>query len=76
MAKNVDLKRKETESSINLLRRFSRAMKMAGVLRKVRDIRYFSRNESDFKQKKAALTRLEKRKEYEKKDKLGLLMKK
>jgi len=76
MAKNAEITRKKTENNLAVLRRFSRAMKFTGVLRKVREVRYFKRQESDFKRKKGALTKIKKRKEYERKDKLGLLMNK
>lgn len=73
MATNVDIKRTKNDNNLGILRKFSRKMKQSGVLRKKRSLRYFERAVSDFKKKKNILVKLEKRKEYEKKEKMGLL---
>ncbi len=73
MATNVDIKKTKNDNNLGLLRKFSRKMKISGVLQKKRSLRYFERKVSDFKKKANALNKIEKRKEYEKKDKMGLL---
>jgi hypothetical protein len=73
MATNVDIKKTKNDNALGLLRKFSRKMKVSGVLRKKRSLRYFERAQSDFQKKQDALNKIEKRKEYEYKDKMGLL---
>ncbi len=73
MATNVDIKKTKSDNNLGLLRKFSRKVKQSGILRKKRSLRYFERATSDFKKKTNALTKGIKRKEYEKKEKMGLL---
>ena len=73
MATNVDIKRTKSDNNLGLLRKFSRKVKISGVLPKKRSLRYFDRNDSDFKKKENALNKIEKRAEYEYKEKMGLL---
>lgn len=73
MATNVDIKKTKNDNNLGLLRKFSRKVKISGVLQKKRSVRYFERNDSDFKKKENALTKIEKRKEYEHKEKMGLI---
>jgi hypothetical protein len=73
MATNVDVKKTKNDNNLGLLRKFSRKMKISGVLKKKRSLRYYSRALSDFKKKQNALIRIKKKKEYEKKEKMGLL---
>ena len=74
MATNIDIKKSKNDNPLGLLRKFSRKMKVSGVLRKKRSLRYFTREESDFRKKEDALTKLQKRKEYEHKEKMGLVV--
>lgn len=73
MATNVDIKKTKNDNNLGLLRKFSRKVKQSGVLQKKRSLRYFDRNVSDFKKKANALNKIEKRAEYEHKEKMGLL---
>lgn len=73
MATNVDIKKTKNDNNLGLLRKFSRKMKVSGVLRKKRSLRYFDRVMSDFKKKANALNKLGKKAEYEMKEKMGLL---
>ncbi len=73
MATNVDIKKTKNDNNLGLLRKFSRRVKISGVLQKKRSLRYFERNTSDFKKKANALTKIEKRNEYENKEKMGTL---
>ncbi|MFT6361204.1 MAG: hypothetical protein ACJAV6_000476 [Candidatus Paceibacteria bacterium] len=73
MATNVDIKKTKNDNNLGLLRKFSRKVKISGVLQKKRSIRYFDRTDSDFKKQENALNKIEKRKEYEHKEKMGTL---
>lgn len=73
MATNVDIKKTKNDNNLGLLRKFSRKVKISGVLQKKRSLRYFDRKISDFKKKANALNKIDKRKEYEYKEKMGLL---
>lgn len=73
MATNVDIKKTKNDNNLGLLRKFSRKVKTSGVLQKKRSLRYFDRKMSDFKKKANALNKIEKREEYEYKEKMGLL---
>lgn len=75
MAINVDIKKTKNDNNLGLLRKFSRKVKLSGVLRKKRSLRYFERSISAFKKKANALNKIQKRAEYEYKDKMGLLKK-
>jgi hypothetical protein len=66
----------EKESSQNLVRRFSKRVKMSGLLRRARKNRFRKRVKSHNMQKKSALRREEKRKDYEKMIKMGKIQEK
>jgi len=67
----LEIRKKEKESSINLVRRFSKRMKMSGILLKIRRDRFYTRKKSRQMKKKSALKREALKKEYEKLKKLG-----
>ena len=73
MTTNIKVENKGGESNANLLRRFSRRVRYSGLLNKKRGIRYYSRDESDFKQKQEALRRKRRNEEVDKLVKLGKL---
>lgn len=73
MATNVDITRSKNDNNLGLLRKFSRKVKVSGVLQKKRSLRYFERSDSDFKKKANKLNKIEKQSEYEYKEKMGLL---
>ncbi len=73
MATNVDISRTKNDNNLGLLRKFSRKVKISGVLQKKRSLRYFERNDSDFKKKANKLNKIEKKAEFEYKEKMGLL---
>jgi hypothetical protein len=60
-----------TESNANLIRRFTKRVQGAGLLRRARSLRYSTRAESDLKKKQGALKRIAKRIEIERLRKLG-----
>jgi len=69
----VEVSKNGNENTGSLLRRFSRKSQSAGLVRKVRQDRYRSRPLSEYAKKQKALKRIARRKEYEKKLKLGLV---
>jgi|AntAceMinimDraft_6_1070360.scaffolds.fasta_scaffold24424_2 hypothetical protein len=73
MATNVDIKKTKNDNNLGILRKFSRKVKISGILQKKRSLRYFDRELSSFKKKENALNKIVKRKEYEYKEKMGLL---
>ena len=73
MAINVDIKKTKNDNNLGFLRKFSRKVKISQILQKKRSGRYFERNTSDFKKKMNALNKIQKREEYEYKEKMGLL---
>lgn len=73
MATNVDIKRGKNDNNMGMLRKFSRKVKISGVLQKKRSLRYFERSDSDFKKKANKLTKIDKQAEFEHKEKMGLL---
>lgn len=73
MATNVEIERSSNENNTHAIRKFTRRVQDAGILNRVRGIRYYSRNESKYVQKKKALKSIGKRKEIETQIKLGKL---
>ena len=74
MVTNVDITKTKNDNPLGLLRKFSRKMKTSGVLRKKRSLRYFERSKSAFRKKEDALNKIQKRKEYEYKEKMGIVI--
>ena len=70
---NVEVQKTASESSLSLLRRFTKRVQGSGVLMKVRSLRYKTRNQSPLKRKMATLKSLERRAERNRLDKLGKL---
>jgi len=71
MAINVQVEKNNNESSANVMRRFTKRVQGAGIIKKVRDSRYFSRMKSENVQRTAKLKKLGKKETYEKLLKLG-----
>lgn len=67
----IEVKRKEKETPISLIRRFSRKMQQSSVLPKARSSRFNKRAKSDLQKKTDALKRIRKRKRVEYLRKLG-----
>lgn len=70
---NVEVQKTGNESSLSLLRRFSKRVQGSGVLNKVRSLRYKTRNQSTLRKKVATLKFLERQIERERLAKLGKL---
>lgn len=67
----VEVKKTAGESNANLLRRFSKRVQSAGLVKKARGLRFASRIQSPLKKKLSALHRLGKRVEMERLKKIG-----
>jgi ribosomal protein S21 len=61
MAVNVEVTKTGAESGTNLIRRFSKRVQGAGIVPRVRGIRYFSRPQSKTSRKKHALRKIARR---------------
>lgn len=68
---NVEVTKNNNENTGSLLRRFTRRVQGAGILRRVRSIRYNQRELSEYTRKKNTLKKMEKTKKIEKLKKLG-----
>ena len=68
-----EIKKQERDNPQSLVRRFSRRLKDSGIMIRARSIRFRKRKLSAFTKRKAALRRIEKRNEYERLSRLGLM---
>lgn len=71
MAINVQVEKNPNESSANVIRRFTKRVQNAGIIRRIRDNRYYSRTKSENVRKEARLKKLAKKEAYERLYKLG-----
>jgi ribosomal protein S21 len=70
-ATRVEVKRGKNESSASLIRRFSRRAQGLGVVREMRNRRYYERQKSKNVDHKRAMVSLERREAYHELVKLG-----
>ena len=70
---NVEVEKTNNESNANLIRRFTKRVQGAGILPRMRGLRYAERKASPYVKKKRTLKVLKERKEREKLIKLGKL---
>jgi len=68
---NVEVSKQGNETPASLIRRFSKRMQGAGIVRKVRKIRYAERGVSSLTRKKRALKRIDRHARLERLRKLG-----
>lgn len=71
MATNVDLTKTTNENSANLLRRFTKLFRSTNITKEIRNRRYYVRSNSDLKNKKRALRKIELTEKYDEMRKLG-----
>ncbi len=73
MAKSsvIEVVKGATETNMSVMRRFSKRVSGAGLIKKTRGARYNERPKSVLKKKMEALKRMEKRASYERLKKLG-----
>ena len=70
---NVEVTKNNNENDANIIRRFTKKIRNAGILPRVRSIRYHNKPVSKYIKKKDALKKIEKREEIKKLIKLGKL---
>jgi ribosomal protein S21 len=68
---NVEIKRKDNENNLSVLKRFGRKVQESGVIKYSKGLRYASRNESAFVKKKNKLNSLRKKADIEQQIKMG-----
>jgi ribosomal protein S21 len=68
---NVEVQRTNNENPVNVIKRFTRRVQGAGILSRVRSLRYSKRSESRYVRKKRALKSLDRRKVRDMAIKLG-----
>ena len=71
MATNVQVEKHTNESSANVIRRFTKRMQNAGIVRRMRDNRFYTRTKSSNVRKEARLKKLAKKEAYERDYKMG-----
>lgn len=71
MATNVEVERNQSESTANLIRRFTKRMQGSGIVQKMRSTRYYKREKSPNVRKSARLLKLKGKQRYEELLKLG-----
>jgi len=70
-ATNVEVVKNQNEPNANLIRRFTKRVQGSGVLKHVKNQRFFERPNSKLKKKARALKRILKQKEITRLKKLG-----
>ena len=68
---NAEVVKTGNENNVNLIRRFTKKVQGAGILPRVRSIRYASRKQSEYVKKKKTLKVLRRREEVAELIKLG-----
>lgn len=71
MAINAEVVRTGNENNLNLIRRFTKRVQGAGILPRVRSLRYASRKASEYVKKKKTLKVLRRREEISELIKMG-----
>ena len=71
MAVNVDITKKKNENNLSVLKRFTRRVQSAGVLPKVRSLRYENRTPSENVRRNKRLASLERKAKIDDLIKLG-----
>lgn len=67
----VQVTKNSNESPTSLIRRFTKKVQDAGILRHAKSLRYKERTLSHYKRKMATLERIQRKTEYEKLKRLG-----
>jgi len=73
---NAEVEKNANESNVNLIKRFTRKVQGAGILPRVRSIRYAKRVQSKYVRKKMAMKALRRREEVQELIKLGKMVEK
>lgn len=73
---NVSVAKTGTENSTSLIRRFTKRVQGAGIIRRVKSARYHERLKSKTKRQKSALRRIDKKEKMAEMERLGLVKEK
>ena len=73
MTVNVSVVKHGSENSMSLIRRFSKRMQGAGIVRKVKSNRYHLRSQSKNRKRTSALRRVAKREKVQEMERMGLI---
>ncbi len=68
-----EVRKQERETTLSLIRRFTKRVRESGVLNRARKGRFYLRNRSQTARKRSALRRIEAKKEYERAAKFAQL---
>lgn len=71
MTQNVHIVKKDRENSLAVLKRFSQKVRSAGIIPRVKSLRYNDRQASDLVRKQKALRKIENQAERTRLKKLG-----
>jgi len=74
MGINVQVEKNDKENTAGLLRRFTKRVRGSGILSRVRSIRYYERDKSEYVQKKKTLKRIAKKMKHDELIKLGKIV--
>lgn len=70
---NVSVEKHGTENATALIRRFTKRVQGAGIIRRVKGARYTERPKSKLRRKKLAVRKIARREEYAEKERMGLI---
>lgn len=70
---NVSVEKHGTENATALIRRFTKRVQGAGIIRRVKGARYTERPQSKLRRKKLAVRKIARREEYAEKERMGLI---
>lgn len=68
---NIQVNKNDKENTAGLIRRFSKRVRGSGILSRVKNLRYYERQRSEYVKKKKTLKRLAKKAEINEMVKLG-----
>ncbi len=68
---NLEVKKKDNENNVGLIRRFTKKVQNSGIVPRVRSLRYATRAESKFRRKKKTIKALRYSENMEEQIKLG-----
>lgn len=71
MATNVNVQKRDNENAMQALKRFTNQVRSAGVVQKLKSLKFQEREASDLKRKQQALRRMKKQTERDHLRKLG-----
>lgn len=67
----IEIKKNENESTINLIRRFTKKVQVSGILKRVRQLQFRTRPKSELRKKEEAIKKAKTKKRMDYLRKLG-----